>query len=120
MTNRATPRRLTPARRSRRAWLALALLAGLAGAVAWLWTPAWNYARTGTAYGARVACACRYIGGRSLTDCHKDMEGAVGWVSLSEDPGARSVTARYGPFAAQTATLREGWGCQLQPWIKPR
>ena len=49
---------------------------------------------------------------------HKDMEGAVGWVSLSEDPAAHSVTASYPLIAHQTAVYREGWGCQLQPWAK--
>jgi hypothetical protein len=85
-------------------------------AMAWIWTPAQRYAATGTAYGARVACSCRYVAGRSLADCHKDMEGAVGWVSLSEDPASHSVTASYPLFAHQTAVFHEGWGCQLQPW----
>ena len=86
--------------------------------MAWIWTPAGRYAHTGTAYGARVACSCRYLGGRSLADCHKDMEGPVGWVSLSEDPAAHSVTASYLLFARQTAVFHEGWGCQLQPWAR--
>ncbi len=95
-------------------WLVLVVL--IVAGLAWIWNPARHYAQTGASYGARVACSCRYLGGRTLNDCHKDMEGAVGWVSLSEDPASRSVTARYPLFAAQTATYREGWGCQLQPW----
>jgi hypothetical protein len=107
--------------RSRRRWprwVALALLCAIVAAVAWVWTPAHRYALTGASYGARVACSCRYIGGRSLGDCHKDMEGAVAWASLSEDPATRSVTASYPLLAHQTATFREGWGCQLQPWSR--
>ncbi len=96
----------------------LALLGLVIAGVAWIWTPAGRYAHTGTAYGARVACSCRYLGGRSLADCHKDMEGPVGWVSLSEDPAAHSVTASYLLFARQTAVFHEGWGCQLQPWAR--
>ena len=104
-----------PRRRWRRGlWLVLALI--VVGGLAWVWTPARRYAQTGASYGARVACSCRYLGGRSLGDCHKDMEGAVAWVSLSEDPTARSVTASYPLLARQTATYREGWGCQLEPW----
>ena len=80
------------------------------------WAPARRYAVTGASYGARVACSCRYIGGRSLADCHKDMEGPVAWVSLSEDVATRSVTASYPLIASQRATFREGWGCQLAPW----
>ena len=75
-----------------------------------------RYAATGASYGARVACSCRYLGGRSLADCHKDMEGPVAWVSLSENAATQSVTARYPLLSGQTATFRPGWGCQLQPW----
>lgn len=96
--------------------LVLALLAGLAAMLAIGWQPAQRYAVTGASYGARVACSCRYLGGRGLADCHKDMEGAVAWVSLSEDAANRSVTARYPLLASQTATFKPGWGCQLQPW----
>lgn len=107
-------------RRGRRwlLWGAVLLLALIAVAVWQVWGPARRYALTGASYGARVACSCRWVGGRSLNDCHKDMEGAVAWVSLSEDPAAHSVTARYPLLASQTATWREGWGCQLEPWSK--
>jgi hypothetical protein len=109
--------------RARRRWLrriAFVLLVLVVAGVSWVWPPARRYALTGASYGARVACSCRYIGGRSLGDCHKDMEGPVGWVSLSEDPAARSVTASYPLLAHQTATFHEGWGCQLQPWSESR
>ena len=110
-TDSVQPRRLRPLR-----LVLLIVLAGLIGALAWVWTPLHRYALTGTAYGARVGCSCRYLGGRTLADCHKDMEGAVRWVSLSEDPATRTVTASYPLLARQSATYREGWGCQLQPW----
>jgi hypothetical protein len=96
--------------------LALVLVLAVAAGVARGWAPGRRYAVTGASYGARVACSCRYIGGRSLGDCHKDMEGPVAWVSLSEDPAAHSVTASYPLIASQTATYHEGWGCQLAPW----
>jgi len=107
---------LQPPRKRWPQLVALVVLGLIVALGAWGWTPAHRYARTGAAYGARVACSCRWIGGRTLNDCHKDMEGAVAWVSLSEDPASRSVTASYPLFARQTATYREGWGCQLQPY----
>ncbi|MCZ8170512.1 MAG: hypothetical protein O9272_02115, partial [Brevundimonas sp.] len=55
-----------PARRRRWPWLALAVLGGL---LAWFWQPLSGYAHAGAAYGARVACSCRFVGGRSLDDC---------------------------------------------------
>lgn len=91
----------------------------LAGVVAlgWLfWTPVLGRALTGASYGARVACSCRFEGGRPLGDCRKDFEDGMGLVTLSEDVDAKSVTASFPLLARQTATYREGWGCVLEPW----
>ncbi|WP_338467351.1 hypothetical protein RXV95_01980 [Novosphingobium sp. ZN18A2] len=101
--------------RHRRRWLLLplALLAGLA---AWYWPTIHGYAITGTSYGARVACSCRFVGGRGLADCKKDFEPGMEFVMLSEDASAQSVTARIPLISSQTATYRPGWGCQLQRW----
>lgn len=106
------------ARRARR-WavrgaLVLALL--VAGA-AYAWhEPVLGLSRTAASYAARVGCSCRFVGGRPLGDCRKDLEGATSWATLSEDDSARSVTANYLFLSRQTATYREGWGCQLEPW----
>ena len=116
MTSDPAPSGLT---QPRRRWRSAAWLVGLlaaAGGLAWIWAPAREYARTGASYGARVACSCRYLGGRTLNDCHKDMEGATRWVRLSDDPASQSVSASFLFLAHQTATYHEGWGCQLQPW----
>lgn len=93
--------------------LGAALVAGLFGL---FWKPLNSYAETGAAYGARVGCSCRYVGGRSLADCRKDFEAGMELVMLSEDPAARTVTARFPLLASQTATYRDGPGCQLEPW----
>ena len=37
-------------------------------------------------------------------------------VILSEDAEAKSVTARFPLLANETATLRDGYGCVLEPW----
>src|SRR5690349_25107590 len=96
-------------------WIAGALVALLA-----LWaafgSAALGYARAGTAYGARVACSCRYVAGRSLEDCTKDKLAGMELVTLSDDDEAKSVTARMLILASDTATYRKGYGCVLQPW----
>lgn len=113
--NPASPNlRRGKARIAGRLLLVLALL--LAGALAWYWKPIKGYAMIGSAYGARVACSCHYLGGRSLSDCRKDFEPGMELITLSEDKDAKSVTARFPLLARQTATFREGAGCRLEPW----
>ena len=79
--------------------------------LAWFWSPLVGGARAGAAYGARVACSCRFIAGRSLDDCRKDFMPGMALVTLSEDPGERSVTARVFPVARETVRYRAGEGC---------
>ena len=95
--------------------LALALL-GVVLLLVWYWKPLGGYAVAGASYGAKVTCACRHIGGRSLEDCRKDFVSGMGLVSLSEDTKAKSVTARFPLLSRQTATFREGEGCLLEKW----
>ena len=103
-----------PRRRWRKGMLVLALAGALL--LAWFWRPLHADAVTAASYGAKVACSCRHIGGRSLEDCRKDFEPGMGPVTLSEDAKARSVTARYLLFSWQTATFHPGQGCILEPW----
>lgn len=103
-----------PRRPARRAiwWLALAALALLA----WNWRPLNARAVAAASYGARMACSCRFVAGRELSDCRKDFEPGMGLVMLSGNDEEKSVTARLVPLASETATYREGWGCVLEPW----
>lgn len=78
--------------------------------------PIGGYARTGAAFGARTACSCRYVAGRTLDDCKKDAEPGMEAVFLSEDDETRSVTARVPLIASDTARYRPGYGCVLDPW----
>lgn len=94
-------------------WIAAAVLLAL---LVWFWTPINGYAQAGASFGARVTCSCRFVAGRSLDDCRKDFEPGMGLILLSEDPSAKSVTARFPLLASQTATFREGPGCVLEPW----
>lgn len=107
-----------PATGRRFGWPRIVLGLGLiAAVVAWFYRDSvMAQATAGTAYGARVACSCRFIGGRELGDCEKDFEPGMGLVSLSEDEAAKSVTASVPLLASQTATYREGYGCVLEKW----
>jgi len=69
-----------------------------------------------TAYGARIACSCRFVAGRELGSCRADFEPGMGLVMLSEDSEAKSVTATVPLLASDTATWRRGWGCVLETW----
>jgi peptidoglycan/LPS O-acetylase OafA/YrhL len=97
----------------RRAAILLLILAAL---LAWFWQPLSSYAQNGAAYGARVACSCRFVGGRALGDCRKDFEPGMELIVLSENRQARTVTARFPLLARQTATYYPGEGCRLEPW----
>lgn len=112
---KSRPRKGQPRRRR---WpLALAILAVIAAGCAWYFrAPITGYSQTAAAYSARVACSCRYLGGRNLEDCEKDKLAGMELVMLSEDAEANSVTARFPLLASETATLRDGYGCVLEPW----
>jgi hypothetical protein len=108
---------MATAKRSVRIWPSL-LLASLvlAGAVGWFYRePIVGLTSTGAAFGARTACSCRYIAGRSLGDCKRDFEPGMEIVFLSEDEEERSVTAYVPLLARDTARYREGFGCVLDP-----
>lgn len=104
--------------RKRRIWPRTLLAAVvLAGAIGWFYRqPIAGYTATGAAFGARTACACRYVAGRSIGDCKKDFEPGMELVFLSDDVEEKSVTAYVPLLASDTARYREGYGCVLDPW----
>lgn len=114
-TPKARSRQSSGPRRGTLIWFAAVAVVLLA-----LWamfgTAALGYARAGSAYGARVACSCVYIAGRSLSDCRKDKIAGMELIMLSQDAEAKSVTARFPLLASDTATLRPGYGCVLEKW----
>lgn len=80
----------------------------------------WVYARSqrpplelGVGYGARVACACRYIGNRPLDSCYKDFEPGMEVIRLTDDRQTRTVTA-YVPLIGpkRAVTFDPQLGCQ--------
>ena len=101
-----------------RRWLyvVLALFVLLVGTYGWFREPLHGYADVGTAYGARVACSCRYVAGRDLDSCKEDFLPGMDLVTLSEDDEEKSVTARFPLLASATAGYREGYGCVKEKW----
>jgi hypothetical protein len=104
--------------RKRPLWLKVALVIVLALAfLGWLYRePLYGYAETGAAVGARTACACRYVAGRSLKDCKKDFEPKMEAVFLSDNQDAKTVTGYVPLISSETARYRKGFGCVLDPW----
>ena len=103
---------------SRRAgWVIAALIMAALAAVLLAWRePIRGYAAAGTAYGARVACSCRFVAGRSLDDCAKDKVAGMELIRLSEDEAARTVTATFPLVHAESASFTPGYGCVLNRW----
>jgi len=63
-----------------------------------------------------LACSCRFVAGRDLSDCAKDKLEGMEFVTLAEDVDSKSVTARFPLIASDTASYREGFGCVLEEW----
>lgn len=106
----------TSATRRRWLWLGVGVLAVLGACWALFGGDLRRTGAAGTAYGARVACSCRYVAGRSLSDCAGDKLEGMELVHLSDDDATKSVTATIPLVASDTATYREGYGCRLQRW----
>lgn len=96
--------------------IALAVLGAVAATVLAYRTTIQGYAAAGTAYGARVACSCRFVAGRSLDDCAKDKVDGMELIRLSEDETDQSVTASFPLIRSDTARLEPGYGCVLEDW----
>ena len=81
----------------------------------------WLYVRSitpklelGVGYGARVACACRYIGNRPLASCYHDFEPGMEPIRLSDDPKTRTVTASVPLIASRSVGFDPVLGCQAE------
>lgn len=103
------------------AWYAVVAATALAALCVAAWASPYGVrlrgdAMAGTAYGARVACSCRFVAGRSLADCGKDTLAGMGMIRFAADEEAKSVTASVPLIASDTARYRQGYGCVLQPW----
>lgn len=91
--------------------VAVAVLALAALWLVWNWNSIKGEARVGAAYGAHIACSCRYIEGRDMASCETDKEAGMALVSLSDDPENKRVYASV-PFLAEAVAERRGaFGC---------
>lgn len=111
-TATSTPAANPPRSRLRTARnVALALLAVALLWLVWNWNSIKGQAQLGAAYGAHVACSCRYIAGRDMKSCETDFEPGMELVGLSDDPENKRVTASV-PFLAEAVAERRGaFGC---------
>lgn len=93
--------------------LLLLVLVLAAGLYAWRQKP---LLELGVGYAARVACGCRYMGNRSLQDCHKDFEPGMELIQLSENPARKEVRASVPLIASRTVRYDPVLGCQPEPF----
>jgi hypothetical protein len=108
-----------PSRRKRN--LVLLVLLAAATVLGYSWGDLRQEARISTAYGARVACTCRYISNRALESCQGDLAAAglgrtASFMRLSENAEAKTVSAGVPLLASQSAAYTKGSGCLLEPW----
>lgn len=83
-------------------------------AIAWLvlnFSDLRGQAKLATAYGAHIACSCKYIAGRELGTCTKDFEPGMEMVSIIDDPARKRITASIPILASATAERRGTTGC---------
>jgi hypothetical protein len=100
-----------PAKKRTARNIALGVLAVVVLLLVWNWSSLKGQARVGTAYGAHIACSCRYVEGRDMASCETDKEAGMALVSFSDDPENKRVTASV-PFLAEAVAERRGaFGC---------
>lgn len=97
------------------ALVAAALLAGAFALLVWSWPDLTARAEAGAAYGARIGCSCRYVQGREMASCTKDMEPGMEMVRLDDDTAERAVTGSVPLMAKRTARHVPDFGCVLDP-----
>lgn len=96
-------------------WGATALLGTLALLVVWKWSEWQAQAQAGSAYAARITCSCRFIEGRSMESCARDIADDAGLVRVREETETRAVSASVPLFGSARAHLKPGFGCVMEP-----
>lgn len=99
---------------------ALAVAAIILLICAWNWSGWRERASIAAGFGARVACSCRHVEGRSIESCRTDFArlNGMGLVHLSdsaEEPGkGKGVDGSVPLLAHRTARLVPGFGCVIE------
>jgi ABC-type transport system involved in cytochrome c biogenesis permease subunit len=93
---------------------ALAVIAGLL--IWWVIEARRPQLELGVGYAARVACGCRYIGNRSLTDCRKDFEPGMEPIQLAENAATRTITASVPLISSRSVRFDPVLACQPEPF----
>lgn len=84
----------------------------LLGLLVWRLPTLLHTADTGTNYGARMGCSCRFVEGRTLESCERDFEPGMSLISLSEVEGERAVKASLPLLGSHTAHF-DGVSCMI-------
>jgi hypothetical protein len=113
--NKGSASHLGGQRRSWKSWTLLAVVV-VAAALAWQWEWLSGQASAATAFGAKTACSCHFVGGRDLDSCQGDFVPGMEAVFVSQDDGEQSVTATVPLISSDTAHFHDGFGCVLDSW----
>jgi hypothetical protein len=98
-------------------WMGAALMLAVTAGGSWAVLKAGPYGRQaeiGVGYAARVACACRYLGGRELGACTADFDPGLEIVTVTEDGAAKRITATVPLLATRSARFDGNLGCALE------
>jgi hypothetical protein len=74
------------------------------------------YARIATAYGAKMACSCRFVAGREMASCRRDFTQDLSMFTFEEtqtDAGRGLRVSVFSGLVSGHATHTPGRGCTL-------
>ena len=101
--------------KARRWWL-VGLVVLLAAAGGWTWAKTGSYGKRAylaSGYVAQIVCSCRYVGGRDMKSCATDFEPGMEMVRMSDDPGAKRITASVPLLAKRSSSFTPQLGCMF-------
>ena len=95
--------------------VALIIVLAVVAAILWKLPVVRAQAQAGSAYAARVGCACRFVEGRPIGSCGRDFEPGMEAISIAEVPERRAVRGYVPLLASRTAHYAGKSGCLLDP-----
>ena len=105
-TESSTPKMTSFSTKRKLGYGAIAIVLLLLLAFFWNLSFIRGMSNVGSAYGAHIACSCRYIEGRDMKSCEGDKEDGMEIVSFSDDPDKKRVTGSVPLFAKEVAEYR--------------